>query len=1190
MSIRFILLILFFMVCWYCVPAQPNNYRFHRFGVDEGLSQSSVLDILQDRSGFMWFATEGGLNRFDGYHFKAFTVSSHAKSGLTSQFICALAEDKEGNIWLATLDKGLLYLNPKTQKFTAVHFAQAQVRHDRINCIYIDKSGIIWIGTDAKGLLRYNRQKNTYTYFQYQKNNPNSLSHNDISAVREDKQGNIWIATNGGGLNCYNTQTNTFKHFRPQADNPNSLSSDFLRKLHIDSKGVVWIGSSKGGLIRFEAKKQTFKIYRHQGNDPESMPNDEAYSIAEDNQGRIWIGTWSRGIAILDTKTDKLQGYKHNPDNSYSLPDDVVVSVYRDNLGRMWLGTYYGGVCYHAPQDQKFVRFQHDSKNANSLTGNKIVSVLEDSEGKIWIGTFGLGLNCYTSATNQFEVFKSEKDNPQTLANRTAWCLLEDSKKRVWVGTSGGIHLYNRANNSFKRFQHNPDDSMSLSNNNVFCTTEDREGYLWIGTWYGGLNRLDTETGKCLRFRYDFNQKQGIPSDNIKYVWADRKNRLWVGTGKGIACYDIGHKRWIALKGDLPNDSLTKANCNIIYEDSHGRIWIGTSGKGLLYWEEKSNKLLKYSPKNLQIPDMIAAIQEDKRGNFWLSTTQGLACLDLPEQKIRHFDKEDGLQGNEFSEKASAKGKSGYLYFGGVNGLNMFLPTEALKSPILPKAVIYDFLIFNKPVDTEAQDLFHRTASVIGADRVHLFPHEFIFAFEYTATQTNTPHKIQYAYQLSGFDNNWIYTTPKDRKATYTRVPHGDYVFKVKAGIDGIWSDKTATLKVKVLPHLWETLTVRIIFVVLFLVLLLAVYKIRVSFIEVQKRALEKQVKERTNEISQKNQQLEQQKEEIISQAETLKTTNQQLLELDQFKQSMTGMIVHDLKNPLNALLNISPKKISEYVPQIQNYARQMQNLVLNILDVQKFEEAQVQLDKKITFFNHVVQEAIQQTDFLIQQKNIQIQIKSESNLTICVDNEMIVRVIVNLLTNAIKYSSFNQSIELEIMKRQESVFFSLKDYGSGIPADKLEKVFDKFVQIEVRSSRGMRSTGLGLTYCKMVIEAHGGEIGVVSEYGKGASFWFALPLPELQYAVDPVEKTAATNQIKEYVLDLSTSDKDFLSPYLPRFADLEVYYTTELEGILDAIPADENERLLHWKKRLRNAIFSMNQLLYEEILQEAKS
>ncbi|MCU0436979.1 MAG: tetratricopeptide repeat-containing sensor histidine kinase [Raineya sp.] len=341
---------------------------------------------------------------------------------------------------------------------------------------------------------------------------------------------------------------------------------------------------------------------------------------------------------------------------------------------------------------------------------------------------------------------------------------------------------------------------------------------------------------------------------------------------------------------------------------------------------------------------------------------------------------------------------------------------------------------------------------------------------------------------------------------------------------------------------------------------------------------------------NQNNKKLASQKEEISAQAEELRAINHKLVELDEFKQNMTSMIIHDLKNPLNALLNISPQKMVNYTEQIRSYAQQMQRLVLNILDIQKFEEAQISLDKRTVPIINIIENALNQVHFLISQKNILIKKDIQKNLYVYADQEMLERVFVNLLTNAIKYSSFNQEVQVKVKKNNEQLFCSIKDFGIGISEDKLHLVFNKFVQMEARSSIGMRSTGLGLTYCKMAIEAHHGIIDVTSQKGQGSEFWFKLPLttPENQ---DFEEKNQENFALHEDSLELSNEDKFLLKPFLISLQKLEVYYVSDLESLLQSISfLENNERLKHWHNRLKNAIFTMNQPLYLQIVEEINS
>jgi signal transduction histidine kinase/tetratricopeptide (TPR) repeat protein len=348
----------------------------------------------------------------------------------------------------------------------------------------------------------------------------------------------------------------------------------------------------------------------------------------------------------------------------------------------------------------------------------------------------------------------------------------------------------------------------------------------------------------------------------------------------------------------------------------------------------------------------------------------------------------------------------------------------------------------------------------------------------------------------------------------------------------------------------------------------------------------QKKLKIAFHQLKLANEEILVQKEEIYTQSEELKNTNQKLVELDQFKRNMIGMIVHDLKNPINALLNLQNTQEKEYLKQVQNYSKLMQGLVLDILDVQRFEEAEMVFDKNKISINKLIESATEQIVFLTKQKNIQIKTSIENNFTIIVDIELITRVVVNLLTNAIKYSSFNQVIEITSYQKDSNGFVSIRDYGQGISNDKLNKIFDKFVQIDAKHSQSMRSTGLGLTFCKMTIEAHEGQIGVSSDIGKGSLFWFSLPIVEVLEHTLKIT-TTEKNLISNKKILLSENDKIILKPFISELQKIEVYFTTDLEKILEKIPTENNQNLANWKAEIEKAIFNMNQSLYRQLLDD---
>jgi signal transduction histidine kinase len=339
-------------------------------------------------------------------------------------------------------------------------------------------------------------------------------------------------------------------------------------------------------------------------------------------------------------------------------------------------------------------------------------------------------------------------------------------------------------------------------------------------------------------------------------------------------------------------------------------------------------------------------------------------------------------------------------------------------------------------------------------------------------------------------------------------------------------------------------------------------------------------------DLAVKNEEINQQKEEILQQAEELKISNDRLLQLDDFKQTMMATIVHDLKNPLNALLHLAPENQQEQstLKKVQNHSKMMLNLVMNILDVQKFEDAQMSFDTQEIQVEELINLAQQQIAFLLEEKNIKLQISLNQEFKVKVEKDFITRVLVNLLTNAIKYSPFNSNIYLKITQEGKFVKVSMIDEGVGIPMDKLDKVFQKFVQIDARQSGQIKSTGLGLTFCKMAVEAHGGKIGVHSTYQKGSEFWFTLPITHVG---GEIFRKPATSLTTEAVGLLTSEDKVILSPYTNTFKNLEVYYVTELENLLQSINFEQTASLKTWGEQLKNAVFTMNESLYKQLIQE---
>jgi ligand-binding sensor domain-containing protein len=814
--LSFLNFLILFFTSSFILLGQKVNIRFDHLGMDQGLSLSLVRCIHQDSQGFMWFGTQDGLNKYDGYKFTTYRHDPEDITSLSDNSIYSICEDSDGILWIAT-DGGLNKFDRAKEKFYRYQH-QADNPHtlssNKLLSLCEDSQSNLWIGTLGGGLNKFHKAEEKFYRYEYQANNPHSLSNNRVFSIYEDSQGILWIGTNGGGLNKFDKAEEKFYRYQHQADNPHSISSNYLWVVYEDSQGYLWAGTIGGGLNKFDRTEQKFYLYQHQESNPNSLSNNSILSIYEDSQGYLWIGTFGGGLNKFDSTEERFYRYQHQADNPYSLSDNHVWSVYKDSQGLLWIGTYRGLNKLDKNQNM-FLRYQHQADNPYSLSNNNVWSIYEDSLGDLWIGTDG-GLNKLDKDHEKFLQHQNQSNNRYSLSSNAIKSIFEDSQGYLWIGTlGGGLNKFVRNQEKFHRYQVQSNNPHSLSNNFVWSIYEDSHGVLWIGT-NGGLNKFDKSQDKFLHYKHQQANPYSLSHDNIVSICEDSHGYLWVGTRVGLNKMDKEQEKFYRYQHQWDNpQSLSNNEVLSIYEDSKGQLWIGTRG-GLNRFDEGGDTFLQYRERHGLPNDTIYGILEDIQGNLWLSTNRGISKFDPHEETFTNYDQMDGLQSNEFNTGAYFKNKDGRMYFGGINGFNEFHPNSIKSNTYVPPVVITDFLLFNRPVKVARQisegdvpskpEGFELSEHIAFTEEITLNYRDYIFAFEFSALNYRQSEKNQFAYMLEGYNEDWIHTNHRDRKATYTNLDPGKYIFRVKASNDdGYWNEKGASIKIKILPPFWKT-------------------------------------------------------------------------------------------------------------------------------------------------------------------------------------------------------------------------------------------------------------------------------------------------------------------------------------------------------------------------------------------------
>jgi len=819
------------------LSAQIPGLKLEHLSLEHGLSQSTVNAIVQDGQGFMWFGTQDGLNRYDGYSVRVYKHNAADSNSISDNGIWSLLRDTHGDIWIGTMQGGLNRYVVDQDKF--IHFRHDpsdpfSISENNVTSVYQDSRGNLWMGTLNNGVNVYDRLRNRFIRVQHDRENPQSLSDNAVWSICEDKHHNVWIAT-WGGLNklvvndsagastAQGLTEANFLRYRHDAQDRASLSSDNVRTIYVDRSGTLWVGTWGGGLNRYDETADSFRQYRFDPNDPGTLSSVLVLSLREDSQRNLWVGTGDGGLNLLNPASGSFTRFRHDPSNPKSLNNNIICSIYEDRSGTLWIGTGAGGINWYDRKKNKFPHYRKDESGLVNLSGNDVSSIIEDKWGELWIGTYGNGLNRFDRKKNRIIQYRHDPDNPHSLSHNNIFALHESRNGDLWIGTDGGgLNRFDRAKNQFIRYRHNPKNPNSLAQDEVTAILETINGGLWLGTTGRGVDRFDRSGNLFVHYRHEENNPHSLGGNTVMVVYEDHKGDIWIGTyGEGAHRYDPTMDSFIRYQHN-PEDPRSLSNNTVmsIYEDNDGILWLGTYAGGLNRFDRTTEKFTHVTEAEGLPNNVIYGILPDDKGNLWLSTNKGLAKYNPRTGSVRNYDVTDGLQGNEFNQWSHFRSKTGEIFIGGINGFNAFFPDSIRDNPYIPPVVLTSFKVFDQPVALD------RSITVV--DAIQLSYDQNFFSLEFVALNYTSQEKNQYAYMLEGLDASWIAAGTR-RYASYTNLDPGDYVLRVKgSNNDGIWNEHGVSIAVTITPPYWKTWWFRIGAVVTGTGLLFLMYRYRV--------------------------------------------------------------------------------------------------------------------------------------------------------------------------------------------------------------------------------------------------------------------------------------------------------------------------------------------------------------------------
>jgi len=1071
------ILFLFMMQLAIAGGAQPAHINFTSLTSKDGLLSNAVNAILKDRYGLMWFATDDGLNKFDGTNFTVYRNIPGDSESLRANEVLALCEDSLGNLWVGTSGGALSLYDRKKDRF--LHFPASDDRSGMgpnavIRGICSDHQGKIWIAEFTSPYL-LDPVTRKLTRMDIGHHTGGSSPDLSLNCVFADNSGRIWIGTDNG-LFLYISATHSFRQYRHDPSDKSSLIHDHVRVLAGDNSGHLWVGTERG-LCMMMPDGRSFAGYDQMEAGNKALGAEAINAIVPDRDGKLWVGTM-QGLHVLEPNSGQMVTYLPDESNVHGLTSKSIKSIYIDKEGIYWLGTYRGGINKYDKNLNLFDVRLNDAFLDNGARSSIVTSFAEWGNDKVWVGTDGGGLYTFDRRTEALQRYSLQADG-KTKQQLAVLALKAARDGRLYIGTFGdGLIIVDPVTGRTRHMRKGQGIS-DLNSDDVYSIFEDSKGRIWVGTNGQGVNVL--QDNKVIVRYTPAPAGAGdlrLPVNGyIRAIEEDRDGNIWIGChGGGLAVYhpkDNSFTVYDQNNSRLPSDKIYALLC-----DSKGRMWVGTYGGGLSVFDKGSGQFINYTEKDGLQNTTIYQVVEDAQGRIWVSTNTGISSFDAATKAFRNFTYYNGLQNNNFVHGSGIRLSDGELMFGGLQGFNYFYPSRLTINRNVPAIVLTGLQVANKPVQPGAASPIREHISV--ADEIRL-DYKQNFALSFVALNYTLPKQNHYAYKLEGFDKDWNYTGTMNT-AYYTNLDPGEYVFRVKASNnDGVWSAGDRSIRIYVRPPFWRTVYAYIFYVLAAGGLLM--YSRHRGLSRVRRQFA-----------------LEQERTEV-----------RRIRELDRMKLKFLTNLSHEFRTPISLIMGPVDQLLSEQQQErskdrlymIRRNARRLLNLVNQLLDFRKMEEQELKLQLTEGELVAFVKDVVHSFADLSEKKHIRLSFTSDiQRFYAMFDHDKIERILFNLLSNAFKFTLEDGEIAIMLHGADEPagagrkwVSIRVMDTGIGIPADKRQRIFDRFFQHASGDAVLNQGTGIGLSITKEFVRMQGGTIEVDSEVGKGSVFTIRLPL-----------------------------------------------------------------------------------------------
>lgn len=1106
---RFLPAFLLIFLCQILFSQSSDRPNFRHLDKLDGLSQVSVFTIAKDSTGFMWFGTRSGLNRYDGYNFQVYT----REEGLSNEDIRHLYVDPvSSSMWVAPI-AGLNRYDSAKDCFVAypVNGEPGALRDSVVLSFLCDSHDRLWVGTSL-GLNLYDRENDNFHPVDFPEDIFGPKEKSSIRFIVEDERGSLWAGTDKGLFSLAPDATTWI--WEEKFRNIAFSTGQYL------GEGTFLLGATNEGLIRWNSNTGKAETFRFDAANDSSLSNDQVRTIAIDKDGGAWIGTFS-GLNYLPLGRASFTRYYGKSTNDGPLGHSSIRSLLVDKTGKLWVGSYYGGVSCLDERYNYFKNYQHQNYR-NSISSNVVSSFAEDPGGNIWIGTEGSGLDFFDREKNIFRQIPLKPPNQTTEVTNIKTLLR--TEQTLWIGTfRAGMIRHDLETGEYRYYNKQKVKGKRLTSDNVYQLHQE-DNKLWMLTYGGGLNIMDLETEEVRSYRPSSSTEHPINSNYLRTILKVREGHFWIGSEHGLNAVTTG------TDGYPVNFKAVQTDKKIYALASGGQegFWVGTYGKGLLFCDHKGREIKSYTTADGLPDNNIFGILKGRDGTLWISTGNGLSRFDLISERFSNFTTANGLQNLEFNFNAAYKTEDSTFFFGGINGFTAFQPSR-FQLDLTPPPIVFTRLTQGGKtvLVTDEEGLL---AQNINATKALVFPYgEAAFTLDFAALDFTSPENNQYAYMLEGLDRDWTIKRGKSQ-ASYNLQKEGRYTFKLQgSNNDGTWNPEVRTIEIRVLPPAWRSWWAYLLYATAAGILLyLLVRYIRLS-----------------NQFEM--QQIAQQQQDELLEAKLRFFTN----------------ITHEFRTPLTLIIGPIEQLRQQADPEsttgsklglIHRNAERLLRLVDQVMTFSKLDSAEDALqveEHQLTSFAQEIFEAFRDVARL---KAIDYQFIDRSEaLRFYFDAEKIEKVLYNLLSNAFKFTEDGGKITLILERDANTATIRVVDNGPGIDESLKETVFQRFYEKPVGVTSQIKNSGVGLSFSRQIVELHQGRI-YVGDTAAGAELIVELPIEKEVISF----MTAQTETLPSSSVASSTTDDVSVSQQSP-----EVVPAPFQEGLLKKLLiVDDSEEI----------------------------